>query len=501
MNEWLVTVHLRIQHETRKHPTLRRFMSNELRNFLALSYDELEALNLKAKEQRKNRVATHKIQEERIKYLTDEKRIKAVTVLFSDLEGRLHMLDYDKKFLINSWDNLTFDGSSIRGFTAQRESDLRLAMDWSAFYWAPSDVFGSGKVLVFGEVIDKDGAPYSGDIRGVLKGYTDKLHKKEGYTLNAANEIEGFLFDGPDAERRYHETGKFEYVNTGGYYHSLPGDPLRHFIDTSAEVQRAMGFQNEKDHPEVAPSQFEINYGYGEAVAAADQIQLYKLICRQVATTMGLTASFLPKPVVGVNGSGMHTNVSISKGGKNLFWDPKGEEKLAKIAWSFVDRILTHANDLCLLLNASVNSYRRLDPHFEAPNQIKASPIDRGSMVRIPIGNEKSSRVEIRSVSPDANPYLVLYSLFRTGLEGETSKIKNLRQAERYLPDNIYTAIENFQKADWTTQLLGEDVKARYAELKHASADRCARLLGTFVKAPEVQYHHEVYNQYLWNQF
>ncbi len=476
-------------------------MSNELRNFLALSYDELEALNLKAKEQRKNRVATHKIQEERIKYLTDEKRIKAVTVLFSDLEGRLHMLDYDKKFLINSWDNLTFDGSSIRGFTAQRESDLRLAMDWSAFYWAPSDVFGSGKVLVFGEVIDKDGAPYSGDIRGVLKGYTDKLHKKEGYTLNAANEIEGFLFDGPDAERRYHETGKFEYVNTGGYYHSLPGDPLRHFIDTSAEVQRAMGFQNEKDHPEVAPSQFEINYGYGEAVAAADQIQLYKLICRQVATTMGLTASFLPKPVVGVNGSGMHTNVSISKGGKNLFWDPKGEEKLAKIAWSFVDRILTHANDLCLLLNASVNSYRRLDPHFEAPNQIKASPIDRGSMVRIPIGNEKSSRVEIRSVSPDANPYLVLYSLFRTGLEGETSKIKNLRQAERYLPDNIYTAIENFQKADWTTQLLGEDVKARYAELKHASADRCARLLGTFVKAPEVQYHHEVYNQYLWNQF
>lgn len=114
-------------------------MSTELRNFLSLSYDELEQLNLKAKEQRKNRIAPHKIQEERIKYLTDEKRIKAVTVLFSDLEGRLHMLDYDKKFLIKSWDNLTFDGSSIRGFTAQRESDLRLGMDWSAFYWAPAD--------------------------------------------------------------------------------------------------------------------------------------------------------------------------------------------------------------------------------------------------------------------------------------------------------------------------------------------------------------------------
>ncbi len=476
-------------------------MSNELRNFLAISYDELEELNLNAKEQRQSRVAPQKIQEERLEYLSGEKRIKAVTVLFSDLEGRLHMLDYDKKFLLKSFDNLTFDGSSIRGFTAQRESDLRLGIDWSAFYWGPADIFGPGKVLVFGDVIDKNGQPYAADIRGVLKGYAISLYKKQGYTLNAANEIEGFLFQGPDAERRYHETRRFEYVNTGGYYHSLPGDPLRTFIDTVAEVQRAMGFQNEKDHPEVAPSQFEINYGYGEVVAAADQIQLYKLVCRQVATRMGCTASFLPKPVVGVNGSGMHTNVSVSKGGKNQFWDAKGDEKLSKFGWEFTDRILTHGNDICLLLNASVNAYRRLDPHFEAPNQLKASPTDRGSMVRIPIGNERSMRVEVRSVSPDSNPYLVMYGIFKTGLEGETAKIKNLRQAQRYLPDNIYTALENFRKADWTTKLLGEDVKNRYAELKEASADRCPRQLGTFVKAPEVQYHHEVYNQFLWNLF
>src|SRR5271163_4836156 len=476
-------------------------MSNELRNFLALTYDELEDLNLEAKEQRRNRIAAHKIQEERIKYLTDEKRIKAVTVLFSDLEGRLHMLDYDKKFLVKSWDNLTFDGSSIRGFTAQRESDLRLGIDWAAFYWAPADVFGSGKVLVFGEVIDKGGAPYSADIRGVLKGFAGDLHKKKGYTLNAANEIEGFLFKGPDAERHYYETGKFEYVNTGGYYHSLPGDSLRLFIDRAAEVQRAFGFQNEKDHPEVAPSQFEINYNYGEVVAAGDQIQLYKLICRQVATRMGASVSFLPKPVIGVNGNGMHTNVSISKDGKNLFWDPDGEEKISPLAWSFIDRTLSSANDICLLLNASVNAYRRLDPHFEAPNQIKASPIDRGSMVRVPLGNEKSSRVEVRSVGPDANPYMALYSIFRTGIEGDISKIKDLRQAKRYLPDNVYTAIDDFRKSKWTTTLLGEDVKARYADLKEASADRCPRLLGSLIKVPEIQFHHDVYNQYLWNQF
>src|SRR6202041_3303362 len=182
----------------------------------------------------------------------------------------------------------------------------------------------------FGGGIDKGGQSYTADIRGVLKGYADNLYEKKGYTLNAANEIEGFLFQGSDAERRYHETGKFEYVNTGGYYHSLPGDPLRTFIDTTAEVQRAMGFQNVKDHPEVAPSQFEINYGYGEVVAAADQIQLYKFISRQVATRMGLTASFVAKPVVGVNGNGMHANVSVRKDGKNLSAAPKGDGRLSK---------------------------------------------------------------------------------------------------------------------------------------------------------------------------
>ncbi len=477
-------------------------MSNEIRNRLTHSYAELEELNLKAKEQRKKRVSSGQIQEERQKYLKDEKGIKAVTVLFSDLEGRLHMLDYDKKFLLGSWDNLTFDGSSIRGFTAQRESDLRLGIDWGAFYWAPCDMFGDGKVLVFGHVIDKDGSPYAADMRGVLQTFANDAYEKNGYVLNAANEIEGFLFQGTDAERRFYETLRFDYVNTGGYYHSLPGDPLRHFIDSSADVQRAMGFENEKDHPEVAPSQFEINYSYADVVTAADQIQLYKLICRQVATRMGCTASFLPKPVVGVNGNGMHTNVSISKDGKNLFWDAQGEEKMNKFAWDFVDRILTYGNDLCLIMNASVNAYRRLDPHFEAPNQLKASATDRGSMIRIPLANEKSSRVEVRSVAPDANPYMVLYSIFRTGLEGQIAKIDNLRGgASRYLPDNIYDALHNFRESEWTTTLLGADVKERYADLKQASADRCARLLGTFVKAPEVQFHHEVYNQYLWNRF
>ena len=295
-----------------------------------------------------------------MRYLADEKGIKAVTVCFSDLEGRLHMLDYDKKFLLKSSDNLTFDGSSIRGFSQQAESDLRLAIDWAAFYWLPSDVFGPGKVLVFGEVLDRDGTPYSADIRTQLKLYTAALYQKEHMVCNAANEIEGFLFCGRNAEQQYYDTRAFEFITTSGYYHSLPGDALRTFIDTSAEVQRAMGFANEKDHPEVAPSQFEMNYSYTEANIAADQVLLYKLICRQVAQRLDMTASFLPKPMTGINGSGMHTNLSVARDGTNLFYDNGGKDCMSSFAWTFVDRILYSALDVCLILNSSVNSYRRL---------------------------------------------------------------------------------------------------------------------------------------------
>ncbi|MBL8117457.1 MAG: glutamine synthetase [Anaerolineae bacterium] len=474
-------------------------MAIDLRDFLEIPYEKLEELNLEAKEQRLKRVSADKIREERIKYLTDEKRIKAVTVCFTDLEGRLHMLDYDKKFLLKSVDNLTFDGSSIRGFSQQSESDLRLGIDWSAFYWLPSDVFGPGKVFVFGEVQERDGSPYVGDMRSRLKGYLQTLYEKDGITFNAANEIEGFLFKGKGAEQAYAQKGGFEFVNTGGYYHSLPSDPLRLFIDKSAEVQRAMGFANEKDHPEVAPSQFEINYGYSEGSIAADQIQLYKFICRQVAYQLDLTASFLPKPVTGVNGSGMHTNMSISKKGKNTFFDAKGKDGLSSEGWDYVNRILTSGLDVCLILNSSVNSYRRLDPHYEAPNQIKASAIDRGSMVRIPIGNEKSARVEVRSIAPDANPYMALFTLLKTGLEGPISAKKTSKVVT--LPDNIYDAIDDFTASKYVKELLGAEVHERYAALKLAAANRSPRLLGSFIKSSEIQYHHEVYNQFLWSQF
>src|SRR5688500_17361661 len=192
-------------------------MPDSLRDFLEIPYDQLEEMNLEAKAERLARANPDKLRERRMKYLTDEKRIKAVTVCFTDLEGRLHMLDYDKKFLLDSADNLTFDGSSIRGFSQQSESDLRLGIDWAAFYWLPADVFGPGKVLVFGEVLNRDGSPYSADLRSRLKAYTRELFDRDGTVCNAANEIEGFLFSGRNAEQKYRETGQFDLVNTGGY--------------------------------------------------------------------------------------------------------------------------------------------------------------------------------------------------------------------------------------------------------------------------------------------
>ena len=472
-----------------------------LKTFLEIPYDRLEEMNLSLIAKAET-ATTAALRKEHITYLEKETRIKAVTVCFTDIEGRFHMLDYDKKFLLNSLENLTFDGSSIRGFSAQHESDLRLDIDWASLRFLPADVFGPGKVVVFASVLGRDRKPYISDFRGQLKLYTEELKKKTGITAYGSTEIEGFVVDGIHAEQEYVANTGFKLISTGGYFHSLPLDRLREFIDRSAEAQRAMGFRNEKDHPEVAPSQFEMNFSYTDVLRAADQVQLYKLVCRQVARNMGLTATFLPKPVMGINGSGMHTNFSVAKDGKNIFYDTKGQDGLSKIAWEYISRLLNHAPEICLILNSSVNAYRRLDPHFEAPNQIKVSPIDRGSMIRIPVANEKTARIEIRSVAPDANPYLVFYTILKTGNEGSKLKTDNeRRQRLRFLPDNINDAVRLFKTSEFITSILGEENKEKYITYKQEAADRSPKALGTLIKDSEILYHHEVTNQILWNMF
>lgn len=469
-----------------------------LKTFLEIPYDKLEALNLAAR-------AIHdpvSAQKEHSAYLRKESRIKAVTVCFCDIEGRLHMLDYDKQFFLDSLDNLTFDGSSIRGFSELNESDLRLLVDWTSFTHLPADVFGAGKVVVFANIADRELKPYASDFRGRLQNYAAELQKKRGLTAFMAPEIEGFLLDGVDAEQRYREADGFSLITTGGYFHSLPLDKLRRFIDTVAETQRAMGFKNEKDHPEVAPSQFEINFSYTDVVRACDQILLYKLTCRQIAHSMGMTATFLPKPVQGLNGNGMHTNFSLAKDGKNAFYDKNGADHLSPLAHDVIEKLLARAPELSLILNSSVNAYRRLDPNFEAPNQIKVSANDRGSMIRIPFGNERTARIEIRSVSPDANPYLLMLAIMKTGVEDEKPKVESDKRPRlRFLPGNINDAIRIFRASEYATKLMDESSKEKYLSHKIDSAHRNPRELGTAIKAAEILYHHEITNQYLWNSF
>jgi glutamine synthetase len=478
-------------------------MENSLSNFLTISYQELEKLNLEAKEKRKDRDDTNlsELEKKYRKYLEETESIKAITVAFSDLEGRFHMLDYDKKYLLESSNNLTFDGSSVRGFSSVDESDLRLKLDWASFYWLPADIFGAGKVAIFADIHTREGEVHPSDFRARLKTYLRELNK-EGLEVNVGNELEGFLFEGVDAEMKYRESKGFKLVSPGGYYHSLPKDKLRLFIDSVAEAQRALGFENEKDHPEVAPSQFELNYKYTDPINAADQIQLYKMVARQIAENMGCTACFLPKPLTNINGSGMHTNISILKKNKNIFFTKNGVETLSKVAQDFIERVLANATDICLVLNSSVNSYRRLDPNFEAPNQIKCSAIDRSAMIRIPTGNEKSTRIEVRSVGSDTNPYLLTFILLKVGLEGPKGEVReSKRQRTRVLPGNIHDSLRIFKASDLMTNIMGQDAKDRYAGLKEKVADRAHKELGKSVKKSEVIYHHEVTNQYLWNQF
>ncbi len=480
-----------------------RFKDHE--GFLELSYEDLQKRNLDIKSKRTEGKLDEKELREKLK---EESRIKAVTLCFTDMEGRLHTLDYNKDYFLDSSDNLTFDGSSIKGFAQQNLSDLRLVPDWSSLRYTPADVFGAGKVIVFANVHAQDGEPYIGDFRSNLRLVLDELKKDHELTVNVAPEIEGFLFEGQNAEQNYRESEGFELASKGGYFHTLPQDRLRIFIDRLAEATRAMGFENEKDHGEVAPSQFELAYQHAEALYSADQIQIYKLVARQIAKSMGLTASFLPKPVPGINGSGMHMNISMMKEDKNTFYDKEGEWGLSDDAHNFTNGVLSHAPDICLGLNSSVNSYRRLDPAFEAPNEIKVSPSDRSAMIRVPLGNEKSARVEVRTVAPDANPYLALFLTIRAGLKSmlgsdeEKKAFAEVRQKPgEKLPDNIVRAIKTFRRSDFIREVMCEENRDKYGQLKREVAERSPLQMGKSVKNWEIWDHHEVSNQSLQGLF
>jgi glutamine synthetase len=410
------------------------------------------------------------------------------------------MLDYDKKFLLKSADNLTFDGSSIRGFTPQRESDLR-SSSTGARSIGRRPTSSAGKVLVFGDVIDRDGSPFAADMRGILKTVLEEQFEKNGYTLNAANEIEGFVFQGLDAER----TSRDRQVRVRQHRRLLSLAARRPAAHVHRYGRRSAARDGLRERE--GPSR-------GRALAVRDQLQLRRSRGgRRYDPT--LQADLPPSRHAPGHDRELpaqarrrrqrqrhaHQRLGEQRRQEHLLGSD-GEETSAPSAGSSSTASSPVGNDICLLLNASVNAYRRLDPHFEAPNQIKASAVDRGSMVRVPIGNERSARVEVRSVGPDANPYMVMLLGLQDRPRGRISERTRQPAPSRSLPARQHLRrARQLRSSEWTTTLFGADVKGRYADLKQASADRCPRLLGTFVKAQEVQYHHEVYNQYLWNLF
>ncbi len=464
-------------------------------HYLELSYEELNERNLKIK---RGEVKQEDVREA----FKKEKRIKAVTVCFSNMEGRLYMVDFAPRHLLASEDNLMIDGSSIKGFSAQESSDLRLKVDWQSFRWAPADVFGPGKVIMFANVHDQDGSPYLGDFRSNLKLLIDELRGNHELTVNIAPEVEGFLVEGEYAEQEFEEGTGLKPASKTGYDSCLPQDRLRRFIDLLAEATWAMGFENEKDHPEVAPAQFELNYQYADALYAADQIQIYKIVARQIANNMGCTATFLPKPITGINGSGMHVNLSMNKGEKNIFYDKEGEFGLSEFAHHFIDGVLFHAKETSLIDASSINAYRRYDPKFEAPNAIKVSDSDRGAMIRVPLGNEKTARIEKRTVAPDTNPYLMFFATIRAGLESalgtpeEQAEFRKIREGEaKKLPTTLKQAVDLFGRSDFIKRILADRNRDKFLELKKQARDRSPKDLGKNVHKVEVREHHEVGDQ------
>jgi glutamine synthetase len=453
--------------------------------------------------------------------------IELIDLKFVDLHGKWQHLTVHRDLIdADSFgEGVAFDGSSIRGWKAINESDMAMVPDPDTAWIDP---FYSHKTLSLICSIQepRSGQPYGRCPRALAQKALEYLDGTGiADTAFFGPEPEFFVFD--DVRYRSENGTSFYSVdsieapwNTArleeggnlankiqlkeGYFPVAPNDTLQDMRTEMILTMAALGVPIEKHHHEVATAQHELGMKFAELISAADNVMIYKYVVRNVARKYGKTATFMPKPVFGDNGSGMHVNLSLSKNGKNIFWDPKGEDNLAEIAWSFVDRLLNNANDICLIMNSSVNAYRRLDPHFEAPNQIKASAVDRTSMVRIPLGNEKSARIEVRTVAPDSNPYMTFLAILATGLNGpmtETLNSENRRSRTRFLPGNVYDAIRLMKGSTFVSEIFGEENKEKFLERKLFSADRCPKELGTVVKTSEVIFHHEVTNQYLLSKF
>ncbi len=423
------------------------------------------------------------LSKEQILQIAEEQNVRYVRLQFTDLFGVIKNVEIPVDQLSKALDNkIMFDGSSIEGFVRIEESDMYLVPDratWLIFPWDSSQ----GKVArLICDIYLPDGSPFPGDPRGVLKRVLAEAKEMGFSSFNVGPEPEFFLF-------KLDEHGKpTDQVNDeGGYFDLAPldlGENCRREIVLTLEN---MGFEIEASHHEVAPGQHEIDFEYADAVETADNIATFRLVVKTIARQYGLHATFMPKPVYGINGSGMHCHLSLFQNGDNSFYDESDAMGLSQTAREFLAGILEHAPAFTAVCNPTVNSYKRLVPGFEAPSYIAWSGKNRSPLVRVPASRGMGTRIEVRSPDPSCNPYLAIAALLASGLDGirrqlplaepVNRNIYRMTEEEKEevgiqsLPENLKLAIDALESDPVVSSALGDHVLKHYAEAKRIEWD------------------------------
>ncbi len=409
----------------------------------------------------------------------DEEGVRFMRLQFTDIMGVIKNVEIPRSQFEKALDGqIMFDGSSIQGFTRIEESDMLLTPDYETFRvnpWTNPD--GSKVARMICDVYLPDGSPFPGCPRMTLKRQVERA-RQMGYTMVAGPEAEFFLF-----QKDAHGNPRLETHDIGGYFDLTPVDKGEECRRDIVIVLEAMGFEVEAAHHEVAPGQHEIDFKYSEAVSCADNVTTFRFVVKKVALDHGLHATFMPKPIFGVNGSGMHVHQSLlTKKGENAFYDTKAEFQLSKVAMGYIGGILEHAEGFAAVTNPLVNSYKRLVPGYEAPVNVAWSEKNRSPLVRVPAKRGMSTRCEVRMPDPSCNPYLALAVMMASGLDGVKRELhpgppinKNIftmsnREKRRLrigqLPANLYEALDELEKDEIVQEALGDHILENYLRAK-----------------------------------
>ncbi|MCS9990256.1 type I glutamate--ammonia ligase [Weissella confusa] len=419
-----------------------------------------------------------------IRTMIAEENVEFLRLQFSDVFGTIKNVEVPVSQLEKVLDNnLMFDGSSIEGFVRIEESDMYLYPDLSTFMifpWA-TDSHGGKVARLIADIYTADREPFAGDPRNNLKRVLKQMENAGFKNFNIGTEPEFFLFKLDE-----HGNPTMNLNDKGGYFDLAPldlGENTRREIVLEMEK---MGFEVEAAHHEVAPGQHEVDFKYADALDAADNIQTFKLIVKTIARKHGLYATFMPKPISGINGNGMHTNMSLFNEDGNVFYDEAGDLQLSKTAYNFLGGVLAHAANFTAITNPTVNSYKRLTPGFEAPVYVAWSGSNRSPMVRVPASRGNSTRLELRSVDPTANPYLAFAVILAAGLDGVAGEMEPNHAVDR----NIYLMDEAERKKAGITDLPDTLLAAvndldTDSVIKEALGSHMAR---TFVDAKRLEY-------------